>query len=119
MANTDTTVRTILVVLGAILLLPFLMMLFFVPMMGIWGGGHMWDSGMWGAGSGAPWMWIVMWIVPLVILGGLGYFLYRALRRSGDRELDSAIQELRSAYARGELSDEEYEKRRERLQRDR
>lgn len=119
MATTDTTVRTILIVLGALLLLPFLMMLFFVPMMGMWGGGHMWDGGMWGTGGGAPWTWIVMWIVPLVLLGGLGYLLYRSLRRSSDRELDSAIQELRTAYARGELSDEEYEKRRERLQRDR
>ncbi|MEF8851348.1 MAG: SHOCT domain-containing protein [Haloarculaceae archaeon] len=51
---------------------------------------------------------------------GLGYLLYRAVAgtRTGTPAADPAVEELRIAYARGEVDDEEYERRRERLQRD-
>jgi len=42
--------------------------------------------------------------------------LYRAIAGSDDS--DRALEELRLAYARGEMSDEEYEQRRDALERD-
>lgn len=117
MSSEDTLLRTLLVVIAAILLVPFLMMVFMMPMMGMWGWGHMWDGGMWN-GTGATWMWLLMWLIGLAIVVGLGYLLYRAIRRPADRGTDTALEELRIAYARGELSDEEFEERRERLQRE-
>jgi putative membrane protein len=58
-----------------------------------------------------------MWLVMLAIVGGLGYLIYRTIRRHPERETDTALEEVRVAYARGNLSDEEFEERRERLQR--
>ena len=112
MTTDDTLVRTILLVIAAIVLLPFLLMALMMPMMGVWGWGHMWN------GTGATWMWIVMSLVPLLVILSVGYLVYAAVRRSGDRETDPALEELRAAYARGDLSDEEFENRRERLRRD-
>ena len=51
--------------------------------------------------------------IALLVLVGIGYLIYRSA--SGDPALD----ELRLAYARGDLSDEEYEERRDRLTRER
>jgi len=117
MATNNSLVRTLLIVIAAILILPFLMMAIMMPVMGLWGGGHMWNGGMWN-GTGATWMWLIMSIVPLLVILGLGYLLYSALRQQGTEGTDSAIEELRAAYARGDLTDEEYEKRRERLKRE-
>ena len=113
----DPLVRTVLILVAVILLLPLLMMVLMLPLMGMWGGGHMWNGMMWN--GTATWMWLLMWLVPLLILLGLGYGLYRAVRDSGGRRADPAIEELRTAYARGDLSDEEFEQRRERLERER
>lgn len=115
MASEDTFLRTVLIIIAAILLIPVLMMVFMMPMMGIWGWGHAWNGGMWN-GTGATWMWLVMWGVMIAIVAGLGYLIYRAIRRQPARETDAALEELRLAYARGDLSDEEFEERRERLQ---
>lgn len=56
----------------------------------------------------------------LLLLVGGGYLLYRALvDDSGIHNRgtsDTAMDELRLAYARGEVSEEEYETRRKRLQ---
>ncbi|MBZ6496845.1 SHOCT domain-containing protein [Natrinema longum] len=117
MATDESLIRTLVVVIAVILLLPVLMMALAMPMMGVWGGGHMWRGGMWG-GTGATWMWLLMSIVPLLVLLGLGYLLYRAVRGSGGRRTDPALEELRTAYARGDLTDEEFESRRERLRRE-
>lgn len=54
----------------------------------------------------------------LLLLGG-GYLLYRGLDSGtdgGSAGPDSALEELRVTYARGDISDEEFEHRRERLQ---
>ncbi|WP_126664287.1 SHOCT domain-containing protein [Haloterrigena salifodinae] len=118
MATDESLIRTLLIVIAAILLIPALMMALVMPMMGVWGGGHMWNGGMWG-GTGATWMWLLMSIVPLLVILGLGYLLYSAVRQSGSRRTDPALEELRTAYARGDLTDEEFEERRERLRRDR
>lgn len=77
----------------------------------------MWNGGM-RNGSGAPWIWLVMWLVLLLILLGGGYFLYQTLTRPDHGKANAALEELRLAYARGDLSDEQFEERRERLQRE-
>lgn len=115
MATDDSLIRTLLFVILAILLLPVLMMAFAMPLMGIWGGGHMWNGGAWG-GTGATWMWVLMAAIPILVVLGLGYLLYGAIRRSSGQRTDPALEELRAAYARGDLTDEEFERRRERLQ---
>ena len=74
---------------------------------GMMGGSHLWGDGhMWGAGSGAP-----GW----VFLAGV-VLSYRALTDGEDS--DEALEELRLAYARGDLSDDEFEQHRERLERE-
>ncbi|OIB57887.1 SHOCT domain-containing protein [Natrialba sp. SSL1] len=117
MDTDDSLIRTVVIVIAAIVLLPVLMMAFTMPMMGFWGGGggYMWDGGMWD-GTGATWMWLLMSVVPLLVFLGLGYLLYSAVRQSGGEQKDAAVEELRIAYARGEISEEEFEKRRKRLQ---
>ncbi|WP_255171327.1 SHOCT domain-containing protein [Natrononativus amylolyticus] len=116
MATDDSLVRTILIVIAAVLLLPFLMMVVMIPMMGVWGWGHMWDGSMWN-GTGATWMWLLMSVVPLLVILGIGYLLYSSIRQSSTHQSDAAVDELRSAYARGDISAEEFEERRKRLQR--
>ncbi|RQH01768.1 SHOCT domain-containing protein [Natrarchaeobius oligotrophus] len=118
MATDDSLVRTLLIVIVVLLLLPFLVMALAMPLMGMWGGGHMWNGGTWDA-AGGGWMWLLTGIVPLVVALAIGYLLYSALQQPDAGRTDPAIEELRTAYARGELSDEEFEKRRERLERDR
>ena len=117
MSSENDLLRVLLAVVAVIVLVPVLMMLFMMPMMGLWGGGHVADGGMWGTGIGT-WLWPLMWLVPFVVVAGLGYLLYRAVGRSADRVSDPAIEELRAAYARGDLTDEQFEERRERLERD-
>lgn len=108
-ADTDL-LRTVLIVVALVLLIPFFMMLLAWPLFGMGGGGHMWD------GTGAPWGWLVAWLGLLVILLGGGYLLYRSMGRPEGSSTDDAMEALRLAYARGELSDEEFEHRRDRLQ---
>ncbi|AQL44709.1 hypothetical protein BV210_18315 (plasmid) [Halorientalis sp. IM1011] len=80
-----------------------------------------WDHGMWdGTGQVPTWMFVVGAIMQLGFLAVLitgGYLAYKALINR-DGSTDPAIEELRTAYARGELTDEEFEQRRERLERD-
>ena len=120
-------VVVLLAVLGALVVLPLLTM--GLGMMGggmwgggMWGGGHMWGGQM-GSGSGtAPgWVFLVgalMQVLFLAALVGVGYLLYRAVTGAASDGRDDAIAELRRAYARGELDDEEFERRRERLERE-
>lgn len=119
--NTDDTrlVTLILLVVGALLIFPMLFMGFGMMGIGPMMGG-MWGSGMWGDGRMTGWMFIagiVMQLLFLAVLIGGGYLIYRAIR-SSDSDSDQALEELRLAYARGELTDEEYEQRREALERD-
>lgn len=117
MATENDTLRVLLGVVAVIVLVPVLMMLFMMPMMGLWGWGHMADGGMWGAGGGT-WLWPIVWLVGLAVIAGLGYLFYRSVGRSADDVSDPAIEELRTAYARGDLTDDEFEERRERLKRE-
>ena len=115
--TTDRTLRIVLVVVAALVLAPMLMMTLAFPMMGMWGGGMgyggmMGGSGMYG-GSGL-WGWGMM-LVWLVVLVGGGYLVYRLLSGSGGVAADPALEELRLAYARGDISEEEYDERRTKL----
>ncbi|WP_049888720.1 SHOCT domain-containing protein [Natronococcus occultus] len=116
MSTDDSLVRTVLILIAVILLLPLFVMILAMPVMGLWGWGHMWDSGMWN-GTGAAWMWLLMSIIPIAIVLVVGYLLYRLIRHLATRQSDPALEELRTAYAQGEISDEEFEERRNRLER--
>lgn len=100
----------VLVVGAVVLLVPFVLMAFMMPMMWMFGG--------MGAGGGAlisPLWGIGMMVVVLLVVIGIGYALFRILTRIGVESGDSAIEELRIAYATGELSQEEFEQRRDDL----
>ncbi|CQH63507.1 DUF2078 family protein (plasmid) [Halobacterium hubeiense] len=114
--NSDDTrlVTLLLVIIGAVFIFPLFFM-GFGPMMGVMWGGHMW-----GDGTMPGWMFIIGIVIQLLFLAALvggGYLVYRAI--TGDAgNSDQALEELRLAYARGELTDEEYKQRREALERD-
>jgi putative membrane protein len=119
--QTDDTqlVTVVLVIIGVFVIFPMIFMGFgmmgFGPMMD-----GMWGDGMWGGGPMPGWMFvvgIVMQLLFLTAIVGGGYLVYRVL--TGEQtESDKALEELRRAYARGELTDDEYEQRKERLERD-
>jgi putative membrane protein len=113
----DGLVRLVLIGLAIVILAPMLMMVFAWPMMGM--AGMM--GGMWGSGtvSGlSPWWGIGMMLVWLLVLVGIVYGGYRLFGggRTSASQSDSALEELRLAYARGDLTDDEFERRRSRLQ---
>jgi putative membrane protein len=113
-------VWVVLAIVAALVVLPAFAMGFGVMGMGPMMGGA-WDHGMWGAGDGVSgWMFVVgvvMQLLFLALLVGAVYLGYKALTSSGG-STDPAMEELRSAYARGELDDEEFERRREKLETD-
>lgn len=115
MAPNDSLLVTLLVVVAIVLLAPIFAMMLMMPMMGMWGGWHVADGA--AGGGGAGWALVMTWVVALLVILGVGYLLFRAIRRSRIRA-DPALEELRVAYARGDLSDEEFEARRERLDRE-
>lgn len=117
MATDESLLRAIAIVVAAIVLLPVVVMAIALPTMGMWGGGHMWDGGTWN-GMGPTWVWLLTSIGPLLVILAVGYLLYRAVRRPTAQRRDPALEELRTAYARGDLTDEEFEQRRVRLQDD-
>lgn len=72
-------------------------------------GGHM-------QGPSGPFLWWMPFVMPLLwmgLLAGVVYLVYRFTVSVAST--DSARQELNRAFARGEISDEEYERRRKRL----
>ena len=114
--ETRTSTVIVLALLG-LLALPFLL----GPMTGLFGWGHMGTTGSWGHMSGTGWGlgWLFALAVPLILVAGVGYLVVAAL--DGDRHGepdDEALAELRAAYARGEIDDEEFENRRWRLRQD-
>ncbi|GAB3686718.1 hypothetical protein GCM10028857_19280 [Salinarchaeum chitinilyticum] len=122
--TTDTPDRQLLWIVLAIVVVLFV---FPVIAMGFWmmGSGPMMDGGsghMWGMDDGAAgWLFVVGAVFQLLFLAlvvGGGYLGYKALTSESDAT-DPAIEELRTAYARGDLDDEEFERRRDRLESDR
>jgi putative membrane protein len=119
--NTDDTqlATIVLIIIGAFIIFPMFFMGF-----GMMGSGPMmggaWEGHMWGDGTMSGWMLLVGLVMQLLFLAALlggGYLIYRAIAGS-ESNADQALEELRLAYARGELTDEEYEQRREILERD-
>ena len=113
--SNDGLIRIVVVILGVVVLFPLLMMVFAMPMMGMMG--WWWGDGM--AGGLSPLWGLGMMLVWLVVLLGIGYLLYRGLVGGlrADVPSDPALEELRLAYARGDLTEEEFEERRAQLQR--
>jgi putative membrane protein len=118
---TNTTdqplVWVVLALVATLIVFPVLTMGFGMmgagPMMG-----GMWGDHMWGAGDASGWMLVIgagMQLLFLAIIVGAIYFGYRAVSAQ-ESSSDPALAELRIAYARGDLSDEEYKRRRERLE---
>lgn len=113
MATNDQLTRIAVIAVALLLLLPVVMMLFAWPMMGYgWMHGPVDGQVRPGVGATPTWM-VAFWLVGLLVFVGVGYLLYRGV---SDSDHDPALEELRRAYARGELSDEEFEERRQRLQ---
>jgi putative membrane protein len=109
-STTDSLVWALLLLVALLVLAPLVMMLFALPFMG---AGMGW-GGMAGMGTMGVWGWVGP-LMALVVLAVGGYLLYGTVSGSGS---DPALEELRSAYARGEMGDEEFEKRRERLRKE-
>ncbi|MFC7020267.1 MULTISPECIES: SHOCT domain-containing protein [Haloarcula] len=112
-------ITIVLIIIGAFVLFPMFFMGFGMmgvgPMMGGTWGGHMW-----GDGTMSGWMYVVGIVMQLLFLAALlvgGYLLYQAIAGNKSNS-NQALEELRLAYARGELTDDEYEQRREALKRD-
>ena len=79
---------------------------------GMWNDGHMVGWGLWG------WGMMVVGLVWMAIIIGLPiYLVYLLAARSRTEESadNSALVVLREQYARGEIDDEEYDRRRGRL----
>ncbi|MFW5895956.1 MAG: SHOCT domain-containing protein [archaeon] len=96
--------------------------------LGCWGAGTgggwgMTGGGGWGMGPGLFGGWgMLLW--PLLLLGLIAVLVYALSDRDAGakdgrtvREGDRALAALRERYARGELSDEEFEQRRRTLER--
>ncbi|KAB1197929.1 MULTISPECIES: SHOCT domain-containing protein [Haloferax] len=86
-----------------------------------WGGGWMHDTWMHGGTGGTSpwWMWgmgLFGQLLVLTVLVGGGIWLFRALNSGGSG--DDALEELRRAYARGDIDDDEFDRRRTRLEGD-
>jgi putative membrane protein len=113
MAATANTNRLIVLALIAVTILVFLPALFM-------GGGMMGYGGPmmgWMYGTNAPgWMLLVGLISQLLMVAlvvGLGYFAYKALTGT---QTDTAMEELRTVFARGDIDEDEFERRKERLE---
>jgi len=106
-------VTIVLLVLATVIAVPILFMSFGMlgsgPMMG-----GMWGSQAWGGGTAPWWMLaagLAVQLLFLVAAVAAVYLLYRAITGTGDA--DRALEELRLAYARGDITDEEYEQRKD------
>jgi putative membrane protein len=112
-SNQLDTATIVLLILGAIIVLPLLTMgMGFGGMMGYGGmmGGYGTTSGWW------PLVGMLGQLVFLLVLLGGGYLVVRRMTESQSSR-DPAMEELRVAYARGDLTDEEFETRRDTLER--
>ncbi|WP_440992090.1 SHOCT domain-containing protein [Haloarchaeobius baliensis] len=112
-SNKLDTTTIVLLILGAIIILPLLTMgMGFGGMMGYGGmmGGYGTTSGWW------PLVGMLVQLVFLLVILGGGYLVFRRVTDSQSAQ-NPAMEELRMAYARGDLTDEEFEARRDRLER--
>lgn len=108
-------VWVVVAIVAALFVLPVLLMGVWMLVAGPMMGG--WDHMMGGttAGMARVPLAVGLQLVVFALLLGAGYLGYRAVTGT-DEATDPALEELRTAYARGELSDEEYERRKDRLE---
>ncbi|MFC6965093.1 SHOCT domain-containing protein [Halocatena marina] len=106
--------HVLIIIVALILLIPLLMMVFMMPMTGVMGW---WTNApdssiemfsLWGIG---------MMLLFLLALFGTGYLIYWMFSRRSFGVDDPALEELRLTYARGEISQDEFEQRQEDLRR--
>ncbi|WP_324761125.1 SHOCT domain-containing protein [Haloarcula montana] len=112
-SNQLDTTTIILLILGAIIVLPLLTMgMGFGGMMGYGGmmGGYGTTSGWW------PLVGMLVQLVFLLLLLGGGYLVFRRVTESQSSR-NPAMEELHMAYARGDVTEEEFETRRNKLER--
>lgn len=105
--------RVLILILAIVLLAPLLMMVIMMPMMGMmsgWAG----DASQTGMGMSPIWGMGMMLLFLLVVLG-MGYLIYWAFTGGPLSDTDPALEELRLAYARGDLSEEEFKQRQDDL----
>lgn len=81
---------------------------------GSYGGGMMGGSG-WGFFGGAMGLWGLLWMGLLIAVPL--YLVYTLLNRGSGENTEKSLSVLRERYARGELSDDEFERRRTQLER--
>lgn len=83
-------------------------------------GGGCWGPGCYGTGGGGTWgvgvVWPLLWLLVVagIVLGAVYLFTRRPTAAGPDR----AMAVLREQYARGEISDEEFDERSSRLARE-
>lgn len=77
-------------------------------------GGGMMGSGGWGVFSGGMGLWSFFWMGLLIVVPL--YLVYSLLNGDSERSDSRPLSVLRERYARGELSDEEFERRRKQLE---
>lgn len=112
-AEQSPWLRVLISIVVVVLLAPILVMGVMMLMMGLMGG---WAGGTTGSVVGmSPLLGVGMMLLFLLVLLGAGSLVYRALTRGSSAVDDPALEELRFAYARGELSREEFEQRQEHL----
>ncbi len=92
-----------------------------MPGTGMWHAGGTWTDGHmsgWGLPGWGMLLFGLLWMT--VLLAIPAYLVYRLATRSagGSRSEDGALTVLREQYARGEVDDEESERRRSRLAHD-
>lgn len=108
MAQTTSDASRLLKAFAALLTIPVLMMVVGFPLMQFAGGGH-------GPGGGMGAEMLILPAIPLTVLVGVAYYLYTGAAATTSETAD-AQEELRAAYARGDLTEAEFERRRDTLQ---
>lgn len=112
-SNQFDAVTALLLILGVLIILPLLTM--GMAFGGMMGGGMMGSYG----GYGISPLWgFGMLLVWVVVLGGGGYLAYRLMSNRQNAGADPALEQLRLEYARGNVSEEEFNERQERLRRE-
>ena len=109
---TDELIRAVVAILAVVVLVHVVMVVVFMPL-GMIGGVMFGETWGWHGGTTGMLGAAVVWFVSLIVLVVVGYLLYRWF--AGDGDEDGAMEELRVAYARGDLSKEEFEERRDLL----
>jgi putative membrane protein len=108
MTAQDDAYPSVGTVFAILLAVPVVVMGLLMALSMLVGGGHG------GMGMGTAWM-LVMPLLPVGVLT-LAYYLFVTARRGGSGTASRRpIDELRAAYARGDLTDAEFETRREEL----